>query len=161
MKLAATLIVGPAFLLAGCASGAKPTAHDTTTPPTTIAGVGVTTVGPPPKPTTPTACARRWNGTANANGRQAAQQRAPKATTAIVRMAGASGHLSADAGRCLVYLITARRSATVFVEAARGRFVVTADATGTFVTPNADLQRGLRLRPRATLLNPHVRAGSR
>lgn len=133
--------------LAGCGSGAKQTAHHTTSPPTTIAGVGVTTTGPPPKPTNPTACARRWNGAANTSGREAAKQQAPKAGSALIQTAGSSGYFREDAGRCLIYLITPSKGAVVFVETAPGRFTFTADATGNF-SANVDLQQDGRLRLR-------------
>jgi hypothetical protein len=132
------------LVLASCGSGAKLTAHYTTSPPTTIAGVGVTTSGPPPKPSTPTACVDRWNGAANKDGRPAAKQRAPKAGSALVRPAGTTGYFSEDAGRCLIYLITPPKSAAVFVETAPGRFAFTAYATGR-VTANAALQESERL----------------
>jgi hypothetical protein len=48
------------------------------------------------------------------------------------------------AGRCLIYLVTGPKSAAVFVEAAPGKFVFTADASGHFET-NADLQQSERL----------------
>jgi hypothetical protein len=139
--LAAALPIAMAGLvLVGCGSGETGTAS----PPTTLAGVVVTTKGPPPKPSTPTACARRWNGPANASGRAAAARGAPKADAALVRAAGASGYFREDAGRCLIYLITPPRSAAVFVETARGEFSFTADASGRF-SANADLRRGRRL----------------
>lgn len=139
-------IVAFGLALAGCGSGAKQTAHYTTTPPTTISGVGVTTNRSPPKPNTPTACARRWNGAANTSGRAAAKQKAPRADKALIRMARSTGYFADDAGRCLIYLI-ARPSAVVFVETAPGRFAFTAYATG-HVTTNADLQHDGRLRLR-------------
>ena len=147
MKRSLVLIPVAAGLgLAGCGSGAKQTAHYTTTPPTTISGVGVTTNGPPPQPTTPTACAGRWNATANTSGRTAAKQHAPETKTARITRAKRRGYFREDAGRCLIYLI-ARPSAAVFVETAPGRFAFTADATG-HVAANADFQRdgSLRLR---------------
>jgi hypothetical protein len=143
-------IVAVGLVLAGCGSGAKQTAHYTTTPPTTISGVGVTTSGPPPKPNTPTGCVNRWNGTRNRSGRAAARQKAPRAITALVRRAGSRGYFSEDAGRCLIYLITPPRSAVVFVETAPGRFAVTADATG-HLAPNADLRPSSRLQLRLQL----------
>lgn len=133
--------------LAGCGSGAKQTAHYTTTPPTTIAGVGVRTAGPPPKPSTPTACARRWNAAANTSGRRDSTQRAPTAKAARVEAARRSGYFREDAGRCLVYLLTPPKSAVVFVETAPGRFAFTADATG-HIAPNADLRPSDRLQLR-------------
>ena len=45
------VVVG-CLALTGCGSGAKQTAHYTTTPPTTISDVGVTTSGTPPKSST-------------------------------------------------------------------------------------------------------------
>jgi hypothetical protein len=134
-------IVAGGLAIAGCGSGAKQTAHYTTTPPTTISGVGVTTNGPPARPSTPTACVTRWNGTANRSGRAAAKQEAPKASAALIRKAGPSGYFSEDAGRCLVYLITLPKTAVVFVETAPGKFTFTADATG-HVLANADLRQG-------------------
>lgn len=133
--------------LAGCGSGARQTTHYTTSPPTTISGVGVKTNGPPPKPSSPTDCTRRWNGAENASGRAAVKQHAPKAGAALVRRAAATGYFGEDAGRCLIYLITPPRSAAVFVETAPGRFTFTADATGP-VTANADLDQSRRLRLR-------------
>ena len=133
-------LAGLTVVLVGCGSGAKLTARYTTTPPTTIAGVGVTTSGPPPKPNTPMACARRWNGATNTTGRAAAKQRAPKADSARIQTAKRSGYFHEDAGRCLIYLI-ARPSAAVFVETGLGRFAFTAYATG-HVPANADLQNG-------------------
>jgi hypothetical protein len=122
--------------LPGCGSGANQA--------TTIAGVGVKTTGPPPRPSTPTACTNRWNAPANAGGRAAANHQAPKADAALVRTAGTSGYFREEAGRCLIYLVTPSKSALVFVEAAPGRFVFTADASGQFAT-NADLQQSERL----------------
>ena len=133
-----------ALLLAGCGSGAKLTAHYTTSPPTTIAGVGVAISGPPPKPSTPSACARRWNGDANTSGRAAAKQRAPRANAALIRKARSSGYFSNFVGRCLIYLVTPPKSAVVFVETAPASFAFTADATGRF-SANAGLQEGERL----------------
>ena len=140
-------IVAFGLALAGCGSGAKQTAHYTTTPPTTISGVGVTTNGPPPEPTTPTACAGRWNAAANTSGRTAAMHQAPKAKTARIETARISGYFREYAGRCLIYLLTPPKSAVVFVETAPGRFAFTADATG-HISPNADLQPSGRLQPR-------------
>jgi hypothetical protein len=145
--LALVPLVAGGLALAGCGSGAKQTAHDTTAPPTTIAGVGVATSGPPPKPSTPPACARRWNGTVNSSGRAAAKQRAPKADSASIQMATRSGYFSEEAGRCMIYLITPPKSAAVFIETAPGRFTFTADATGHF-SANADRQRSGRLQLR-------------
>ena len=142
LALVSLLVVG--LVLVGCGSGAKQTLHYTTTPPTTISGVGVTLDGPPPKPITPTACVGRWNGAANASGRAAVKQQAPKADAALVRSAAATGYFREEAGRCLVYLITPPKSDAVFVETAPGRFVFIADATGP-VTANADLDRSGRL----------------
>jgi hypothetical protein len=133
-------IVAVGLALAGC--GSKQTLHYTTTPPTTISGVGVTTSGPPPKPSTPPACAGRWNGATT--GLAAARQRAPKADRALIRMARRRGYFREDAGRCLIYLITPPESAVVFVETAPGRFTFTADATSHF-SANADLQQNGRL----------------
>jgi len=132
-------IAAAGLALVGCGSGAKQT--------TTLAGVGVTTLGPPPKPSTPAACVRRWNGSANTSGRAAAEKSAPRADTALVRAAGSGGYFSDDAGRCLIYLITPPRSAVVFVETARGRFTFTADASGGFWA-NADVGPGGRLQIR-------------
>jgi hypothetical protein len=42
------LVLVGGLALTSCGSGAKPTAHYTTSPPTTITGVGVTTSRPPP-----------------------------------------------------------------------------------------------------------------
>src|SRR5436305_2176242 len=133
-------VVAGGLALAGCGSGAKPTAHYTTTPPTTIAGVGVKTSGPRPKPTTLTACAHRWNGPADTSGRAAAKQHPPKADSALIRTAGRGGYFREYAGRCLIYLITPPKGAVVFVEATRGKFTFTASATGNF-SANADLQQ--------------------
>jgi len=138
-SLALVAVVAGVLALAGCGSGAAPS--------TTIAGVGVATSGPPPKPITPATCARRWNGAANVNGRAAAKQRAPKATSASIRTAGRSGYFRGQAGRCLVYVIQLPKSAVVFVETAPGRFAFTADATGRF-SANADLRTAARLRLR-------------
>jgi hypothetical protein len=137
-------IAAGGLVLAGCGSGAKQTAHYTTTPPTTISGVGVTTSGPPPKPSTPLACATRWNSAANRSGRVAAEQKAANASAAVVRRAGPSGYFSEDAGRCLVYLVTPPKSAVVFVETAPARFSFTAYASG-HLSPNADLRQSGRL----------------
>ena len=134
-SLVLTPMVAVGLVLAGCGSGAKLT---------TIAGVGVTTSGPPPKPTTPTACASRWNGAANRSGRAAAKQHAPKAGSAFIRTAGPSGYFRGDAGRCLIYLLTPPKGAVVFVEAALGRFAFTAAASGDVLT-NADLGQDERL----------------
>lgn len=146
-----SLLLAPAvagvLALAGCGGAAQQAADDTTAPPPTIAGVGVATSGPLPKPTTPIACAQRWNGAANAPGRAAAKQRAPKAHSARIQTAGRSGYFREQAGRCLIYVITPRKRAAVFVEAARGRYTFTADATGHFAA-NADLQQDARLRLR-------------
>lgn len=140
-------IVAGGLSLAGCGSGVKQTAHYTTTPPTTIAGVGVSTSGPPPKPSTLAACASRWNRAANTNGRTAAHQRAPKADSARIQTASRSGYFREYAGRCLIYLITPPKSAVVFVEKAPGRFTFSAEATGHFAA-NADLQKGGRIHVR-------------
>jgi hypothetical protein len=140
-------IAAGGLALAGCGSGAKQTAHYTTTPPTTISGVGVSTSGPPPKPTTSSACAHRWNRATNASGRAAARKRAPKADAAVVRTARSSGYFSDYAGRCLIYLVTPPASAAVFVEYAPGSFKFTADASGHF-RANADLQHDARLQLR-------------
>ena len=140
-------IVAGGLALAGCGAGVKQTADNTTAPPATIAGVGVATSGPPPKPSTPIACTRRWNRAPNARGRAAAKQRAPKADSASIQAAGRSGYFREQAGRCLVYLITPPKSAVVFIERAPGRFAFTADATGRF-SPNADLQHDALLRLR-------------
>ena len=140
-------IVASGLVLAGCGSGAKQTAHYTTTPPTTISGVGLRTSGPPPKPNTPTGCVNRWNGARNRSGRAAATQKAPRANAALVRKAGSSGYFRDDAGHCLIYLITPPKSAAVFVETAPGRFTFTADSTG-HVSANAHLRQDARLRLR-------------
>lgn len=137
-------LLAAVLALAGCGSGAKQTLHYTTTPPTTISGVGVTTSGPPPKPNTPAACAGRWNAAANTSGRTAAKQQAPKANAARITRAKRSGYFREDAGRCLIYLITPPKSTVVFVETAPGRFAFTADATGR-IAPNADLRPSGRL----------------
>ena len=145
MKRSLVLIsVVAGLALAGCGSGARQTAHYTTSPPTTISGVGVKTNGPPPQPSSPTACTRRWNGAENTSGRAAVKQHAPKADSALVRTAAPSGYFREDAGRCLIYLITPPESAAVFVETAPGRFVFNADATGR-VRANADLDQSWRL----------------
>lgn len=141
MKRSVVLIsVVAGVALAGCGSGARKTVHYTTSPPTTISGVGVQANGPPPKPSSPTACTGRWNGAENASGRAAVKQHAPKADAALVGRAAATGYFREYAGRCLIYLITPPKSAAVFVETAPGRFVFTADATGP-VTANADLDQ--------------------
>lgn len=136
-------IAGAAALLAGCGSGARPTAHYTTSPPTTVAGADLMMSDSPPKPSTPAACLRRWNGAANASGRAAAGRRVPQADGALVRTAGGSGYFANYAGRCLIYLV-ARRRAAVFVETSTGRFRFTAGASGHF-SPNAGLGHGTRL----------------
>ena len=141
MRVVATVLL--ALLLAGCGSGAKPAVGH----PATIAGVGVSQKGPPPRPRTPSACVRRWNGRANSSGRAAVARRAPNADLALVRTAGSRGYFSDHAGRCLVYLVTASRKAAVFVETARGRFTLTADASGRFGT-NAAVGPGGHLRLR-------------
>jgi hypothetical protein len=133
--------------LAGCGSGAKQTLHYTTTPPTTISGVGVSMSGPPPKPSTPAGCARRWDEARNTSGRAAAKQRAPKADKALIQSAGRTGYFREDSGRCLIYLITPPKSAVVFVETAPGRFTFTANATGRF-SANAHFRQDTRLRLR-------------
>jgi hypothetical protein len=143
-SLVLVYLLATGLALAGCGSSAKQTLHYTTSPPTTISGVGVTTNGPPPKPNTPTACAGRWNAAANTSARAAARQQAPKANTARIERARRSGYFSEDAGRCLIYLITPPKSAVVFVETAPGRFAFTADATG-HIAPNADLRPSGRL----------------
>lgn len=137
-------IVAGGLVLAGCGSGTKQTAHYTTTPPTTISGVGVTTSGPPPKPSTPLACVTRWNSTANRSGRVAAEQKAANASAAVIRRAGTSGYFGEDAGRCLVYLVLPPKSAVVFVETAPAKFSFTADAPGNF-SPNAAVRQSGRL----------------
>jgi hypothetical protein len=139
-------LAGAAALLAGCGSGAKPTAHHPTSPPTTIAGVGLMMSDSPPKPSTPAACLRRWNGTANANGRAGAAHHVPQADGALVRKAGGSGYFASYAGRCLIYLV-ARQRAAVFVETSPGRFRFIAGASGHF-SPNAGLGQDTRLRLR-------------
>lgn len=146
-SLVLAYLLATGLALAGCGSSAKQTLHYTTTPPTTISGVGVTTNGPPPKPNTPTACASRWNAAANTGARAAAKQQAPKAHTARIEKAGRSGYFREDAGRCLIWLITPRKRAVVFVETAPGRFAFTADATG-HIAPNADLRPSGRLQLR-------------
>jgi hypothetical protein len=146
-SLVLVLIVAGVFALAGCGAGAKQTAGTATAPPLTIAGLGVATSGPPPKPSTPTACTRRWNGAANRRGRAATKQRAPKADSASIQTATRSGYFREDAGRCLIYVITPPKSAAVFVEAAPGRYVFTADASGHF-SANAELRHDARLRLR-------------
>jgi hypothetical protein len=144
-------IVGAGALLAGCGSGVKPTAHHTTahhtsSPPTTVAGVGLMMSDSPPQPSTPTACLRRWNGSANASGRAEARRRVPEADGALVRTAAGSGYFASYAGRCLIYLV-ARQRAAVFVETSPGRFRFTAGASGHFA-PNAGLGPDTRLRLR-------------
>ena len=136
----ALAVAAAALVLVACGSGSKPAAG----PPATIAGVGVTTKGPAPKPSTPAACARRWNGSANASGRAAAERRLPAADRAVVRSAASTGSFADVSGRCLVYLV-ARRRAAIFVETSRGKFGFTADASGHFST-NARLRGGARLR---------------
>jgi hypothetical protein len=130
--------------LAGCGSDAKQARHYTTTQPTTIAGVGVTTNGQPPEPDSPTACAGRWNAAGNASGRAAAMQRAPNAAAARLTRARGGGYLREYAGRCLIYLIAPPKSAVVYVETAPGRFTFTADATGR-IAANASLRQDGRL----------------
>lgn len=146
MKAAATVLgIGvTAAFLAGCGSGAKRTTHHAAAPATTIAGVGLMMSDPPPEPSTPLACIRRWNAAGNAVGRAAAKRREPKAAEALVRTAGSSGYFRDYAGRCLIYLV-ARQRAAVFVESAVGKYRFTADASGRF-SPNADLRPGTHLR---------------
>lgn len=141
-RLMKTLPVAAAVLVLGaCGSGgAKPGS-----PAETIAGVGVALHGRVPRPNTASACARRWNGSANAKGRAEAMRRAPKADSALVRAAGARGYFSQAAGRCSIYLIAPPGSAVVFVETSRGRFTFVADASGRF-SANAKLSPGGRLR---------------
>ena len=134
------------LLLVACGSGAQPTAHYTTSPPTTIAGVGVELSGSPPAPSTPSACVRRWNSSANASGRTAAEQRLPRASAALIRRGGSSGYFGDFVGRCLVYLVEPPK-AVVFVETSRGTFRFTADASGRFAA-NADVGAAARLRLR-------------
>lgn len=143
-SLALLPVFAAGLALAACGGGAKQAADHTTAPPTTIAGVGVKTSGLPPKPNTSTACSHRWNGAANASGREAAKHRAPKADGARVQTATRSGYFSEDAGRCLIYVITPHKSSVVFIETEPGRFTFTADATGHF-SANADLQQNGRL----------------
>lgn len=126
-------IVAAGLVLAGCGSGTEPAA-------TTIAGIGVSTSGSPPRPSTPTACVRRWNGASNASRRRAARQRAPRADAALIQTARRTGYFREEAGRCLIWLITPPKTAVVFVEIAPGRFDSIADATGRF-SANADLQQ--------------------
>jgi hypothetical protein len=139
-------IVGVAAILAGCGSGAKPAAQQSTSPATTVAGVGLMPSDSPPTPSTPAACLRRWNGAANAGGRAAAARRVPQASGALIRTAGGSGYFASYAGRCLIYLV-ARQRAAVFVETSTGRFRFAAGASGRF-SPNAALEEGARLRLR-------------
>lgn len=129
------------LVLAGCGSGGTRTAAPT------IAGVGVALPGRPPQPSTPAACAHRWNGATNSGGRAAAARRARGAAAALVRAADSSGYFREAAGRCLIYLVTPPRRAVVFVETARGRFSFTADAAGRF-SPNAGIGSGVRVRLR-------------
>jgi hypothetical protein len=131
MRAILALVSCTSLALVACGSGAKQTP--------TIAGVGVETKGPPPTPSTPGACARRWNAPANMRGRTDATRRAPNAQTAVVRRAGASGYFSDDAGRCLVYVITPLKGAVVFVETRPGTFTYAADANGHF-SANADIR---------------------
>jgi hypothetical protein len=109
--------------------------------------VGLEPRDDPPAPSTPAACVRRWDGDANAGGRAAARQQLPKADAALVRSAGSSGYFGDYAGRCLVYLIELPKRAVVFVEASRGMFRFTADASGHFPAI-ADLFSGARLQLR-------------
>jgi hypothetical protein len=139
-------IAGAAALLAGCGSGAEPTAHYKTLPPTTVAGVGLMMSDSPPKPSIPAACLRRWNGPANASGRAAAGRRVPQVDGALVRTAAGGGYFASYAGRCLIYLV-ARQRAVVFVETSPGRFRFTAGASGRF-SPNAGVGQDTRLRLR-------------
>jgi hypothetical protein len=148
MKAVGTVLAigAAATLLAGCGSGAKGTTHHAEAPATTIAGVGLMMSDPPPTPSTPLACVRRWNAAGNAGGRAAAKRREPKADRALVRAAGSSGYFGDYSGRCLIYLV-ARQRAAVFVETAVGKYQFTAGASGRF-SSNADLARGTRLRLR-------------
>jgi hypothetical protein len=150
MKLVAPVLgtAAAAVVLAGCGSGTKPRATPgTAAPTTTIAGVGFEPSDNPPGPSTPTACLRRWNGAANASGRTAAEQRLPKVDGALIRRARSRGYFGDYAGRCLVYLIKLPNTAVVFVEASRGMFRFTADASGRFPA-NADLGPDGRLQLR-------------
>ena len=141
MKATALLpIAAMAFVLGACAWGGTKTAS----PAETLAGVGVALHGRVPRPNTASACARRWNGSANASGRAAAMRRMPKAETALVRTAGSRGYFSEAAGRCSVYLIAPPGGAVVFVETARGRFTFVADASGRY-SANAKLSASGRL----------------
>lgn len=144
MKSLATVLplTAMALVLGACGSGGTKTRSSSAE---TIAGVGVTLHGRPPRPNTASACTRRWNGSANASGRAAAMRRAPKSDTALVRTAGSTGYFSDVAGRCSVYLIAPARSAAVFVETARGRFTFVADASGRF-SASAKLSPSGRLR---------------
>lgn len=147
MKRSLLPVVVASLAFAGCGSGATQATNYTISPPTTLAGIGITTDGPPPKSSTPRACAHRWNGAANTSGRAAARQRATKADSALVQMAPSSGYFRQYANRCLVYLITPPKSAVVLVETTPGKFAFTAEATGHF-SANADLQQDGRLRLR-------------
>lgn len=138
--LALVSIVVGGFALVGCGSGVN-----NPTPPVTIAGVGVTVSGSPPKPSTPAACARRWNGAANRNGRAAAKKRAPNANSALIQTAGRRGYFDHEAGRCLIWLTTSPKRAVVFVETAPGRFIFIANAAAGRFAANADLRQGGRL----------------
>ena len=51
-EAAALVLIASVLVASGCGSGAKETAHYTTTAPGTISGVGVTTSGPPPTSST-------------------------------------------------------------------------------------------------------------
>ena len=139
------LVAAPVLAAMGCNSGPQPTARETGSPATTLAGVLVETSGPPPTPRTPAACIRRWNAAANADARRAGQQRVPQPAAAIVRIAGPHGYFGEYSGRCLIYLV-ADGNAAVFVESAPERFAFTAGAAGVRTVPNARIERGLRLK---------------
>jgi hypothetical protein len=137
-------LVAGGVALAGCGSGAKRSTPGPPPPPTTVAGVVLVTSGRPPTPSTPTGCARRWNGATNTTGRGEARQHAPNARSAHIAKAKRGGYFGAYAGRCLVYLVTPPKTAAVFVETAPRQFQFTGDATGHFPA-NADLHFGERL----------------
>lgn len=132
--------VAGGLVFAGCGSGAA-----NPTPPVTIAGVGVRLSGPPPKSSTPTACAHRWNEAANTSERVAATNRAPSPNGALVQTAGRGGYFDHEAGRCLVWLITRPSRAVAFVETAPGRFSFIANVAAGHFAANANVQQDGRL----------------
>jgi len=134
-------------IAAGCGSSGNTSAGEPPRPAATIAGVGVATVGPVPKPARLGACVERWNASPNAGARRDARRRAPRARRAIVAVATKSGYFSDLRGRCLIYLIPSDPGAAiVFVERSPEHFIFTADASGRLSPPNATLGTGHLLR---------------